>query len=91
MRGAPGRLRFAHALIRDTLYEELTPVRRPQLHRRAGEAIEGPAVIHQVDSTVLVPPTLIAEPLESGSLVLHAADACAERARTETVLAAVPV
>jgi DNA-binding SARP family transcriptional activator len=38
--GAPGRLRFAHALIRETLYDQLTTVRRVQLHRRAGEALE---------------------------------------------------
>ena len=31
--GSPGRLRFGHALIRDTLYDELTPARRLQLHR----------------------------------------------------------
>src|SRR5205823_7025386 len=36
----PGRLRFAHVLIRDTLYEELTPGRRVQLHRRVGDALE---------------------------------------------------
>ena len=35
-----GRLRFAHVLIRDTLYEDLTPARRMQLHRQAGEALE---------------------------------------------------
>jgi predicted ATPase len=35
--GSPGRLRFGHALIRDTLYDELTPARRLQLHQRAGE------------------------------------------------------
>jgi DNA-binding SARP family transcriptional activator len=38
--GAPGRLRFAHALIRETLYDQLTTPRRVQLHRRAGEALE---------------------------------------------------
>jgi DNA-binding SARP family transcriptional activator len=37
---APGRMRFAHALIRDTLYEGLSPGRRLQLHRHAGEALE---------------------------------------------------
>jgi N-methylhydantoinase A len=41
---------------------------------RAGDAIDGPAVIHQLDSTVLVPPGFVAEPLESGSLVLHATE-----------------
>jgi DNA-binding SARP family transcriptional activator len=38
--GTPVRLRFAHALIGDTLYDELTPGRRTQLHRRVGEALE---------------------------------------------------
>jgi DNA-binding SARP family transcriptional activator len=36
----PGRLRFAHVLIRDTLYDEITPGRRLQLHRRVGDALE---------------------------------------------------
>jgi eukaryotic-like serine/threonine-protein kinase len=38
--GARGSLRFAHALIRETLYDQLTTVRRVQLHRSAGEALE---------------------------------------------------
>ena len=38
--GAPGRLRFGHALIRDTLYEGLTAARRMQLHKEVGEALE---------------------------------------------------
>src|SRR5207244_10469165 len=36
----PGRMRFAHVLIRDTLYDELPPGRRVQLHRRVGDALE---------------------------------------------------
>lgn len=40
VRGSLGRFRFAHALVRDALYEELTPLRRIRLHRRAGEALE---------------------------------------------------
>jgi DNA-binding SARP family transcriptional activator len=35
-----GRLRFAHVLIRDTLYDDLTPTRRVRLHRLAVEALE---------------------------------------------------
>jgi DNA-binding SARP family transcriptional activator len=35
-----GRLRFAHVLIRDTLYEGLTSTRRIRLHRLAVEAFE---------------------------------------------------
>ena len=38
--GSVGRLRFAHVLIRDTLYDELTPVRRIGLHRSAMQALE---------------------------------------------------
>ena len=38
--GSVGHLRFAHALIGQTLYEQLTTPRRVQLHRRAGEALE---------------------------------------------------
>ena len=38
--GAPDRLRFAHVLIRDTLYEGLTTVRRVRLHRQAVGALE---------------------------------------------------
>jgi predicted Ser/Thr protein kinase len=35
-----GRFSFVHALIRETLYGELTTTRRVRLHRRIGEAIE---------------------------------------------------
>jgi DNA-binding SARP family transcriptional activator len=45
--GAPGRLRFAHALIRDTLYDDLTNARRIELHRRAGEALESLYALNQ--------------------------------------------
>ncbi len=34
------RFSFAHALVRDTLYEELSPARRSALHERVGLAIE---------------------------------------------------
>jgi tetratricopeptide (TPR) repeat protein len=38
--GGTGRLRFAHILTRDTLYEGLTAARRVRLHRLAVEALE---------------------------------------------------
>ena len=37
---AARRLRFSHALIRDVLYDELSPSRRVKLHREIGEALE---------------------------------------------------
>ena len=38
--GGPGRLRFAHGLVRDTLYERLTIARRVRLHRLVVEVLE---------------------------------------------------
>jgi DNA-binding SARP family transcriptional activator len=38
--GSADRLRFAHVLMRDTLYEGLTSARRVRLHRLAVEALE---------------------------------------------------
>jgi tetratricopeptide (TPR) repeat protein len=37
---APGRFRFSHALVRETLYEELSTAQRPSLHWRIGTALE---------------------------------------------------
>jgi DNA-binding SARP family transcriptional activator len=38
--GGSGQLRFAHVLIRDTLYEQLTSARRIRLHRLVADALE---------------------------------------------------
>jgi tetratricopeptide (TPR) repeat protein len=38
--GALGRLRFSHDLVREVLYEEITPLQRALLHWRAGEVLE---------------------------------------------------
>jgi len=38
--GSIGRYSFAHTLIRETIYEQLSRTRRAQLHRMIGEAIE---------------------------------------------------
>ncbi|WP_116450343.1 ATP-binding protein [Blastococcus litoris] len=36
----PGRRRFAHAVVRDAIYADLSPSAREELHRRAAEALE---------------------------------------------------
>src|SRR2546422_7226524 len=43
-----GRYRFAHALIRETIYEELDAAERARLHGRIGEVLEA---LHQMDPT----------------------------------------
>ena len=45
-----GRYSFAHALIRETIYEQLSRTRRAQLHRIIGEAIESNLGKRAVDS-----------------------------------------
>ena len=43
LRPAPtgGRVEFAHALVREAVYDELNALRRARLHRRAAEALHG--------------------------------------------------
>src|ERR1051326_3473986 len=45
---AGARYRFAHVLIRETLYEELGPAERARLHARIGEVLED---LHRTDPT----------------------------------------
>ncbi|MCO8277104.1 AAA family ATPase, partial [Actinoplanes sp. TRM 88003] len=40
---APGQVRFTHALVRDTLYEDTPLLRRARLHTRALTALDGQA------------------------------------------------
>jgi class 3 adenylate cyclase/tetratricopeptide (TPR) repeat protein len=66
---APGnRYRFAHSLVRHTLYESLSAARRVRLHTRVGEAIE---TVHAVRLDEHMP-----------ALVHHWSKAAAPRAET---------
>lgn len=47
---APGRMRFAHALVRDTLYGGLSRARRTRLHGRVAAALER----HTPDEVALI-------------------------------------
>ena len=38
--GAPDRMRFAHARMRDAVYDDLSAARRARIHLRIGEALE---------------------------------------------------
>lgn len=49
--GSPGRHRFVHALVRQTLLDELTAARRARVHRLVGEAIE--ARLTDIDPVML--------------------------------------
>ncbi|MGZ6378988.1 MAG: ATP-binding protein, partial [Candidatus Limnocylindrales bacterium] len=50
--GDPGRYSFAHALIRETLYEGMSSARRARIHRRIGLALESAATHHPDDSQI---------------------------------------
>ena len=38
--GAPGRVRFSHDLVRETLYDTMSPGRRARLHQRIADVLE---------------------------------------------------
>lgn len=78
--GAPGRYGFAHALIRDVLYQSLPAERLAWLHGRAGEAIEalyGDAAEHLA---AIASHYLRAAPLGGGARALRSAQRAGERA-----------
>jgi DNA-binding SARP family transcriptional activator/tetratricopeptide (TPR) repeat protein len=82
--GSPGRLRFGHALIRDTLYEGMTPVRRMQLHEGAAEAL---VAAHSEDLgphlTEIAHHHIAAAPAEEGSRAIEYARRAGDRAASQ--------
>lgn len=78
----PGRYRFAHALIRDVLYQGIPAERLASLHGRAGEALAalyGDAGEHL---TAIASHYLRAAPLGGGARALAYARRAGERAMT---------
>lgn len=47
---SPGRVRFVHAIVRDTLYQDLSQVRRTRMHARAADALRA---LHPDEPTAL--------------------------------------
>ncbi len=82
--GSPGRLRFAHALIRDTLYDDLTAARRLQLHQRAGEALEVAYAAHlETHLAELAHHFFIAAPAGSAKRAIDYAKRAGDRAASQ--------
>jgi tetratricopeptide (TPR) repeat protein len=77
--GESGRLRFVHAVIRDTIYEDLSPTQRARLHRAAADALEA---LPSVDLNELAHHLLQAIPTGTAARVLDAATRAARAATT---------
>ncbi len=80
--GMPTRLRFVHALVRQTLHSGLHPTRRVDLHARAAEAIERrhrddlsprlAEVAHHLWAAGTEPAKAAAYSVEAGRAAMHA-------------------
>ncbi len=79
----PGRLRFAHALVRDTLYEDTSKLRRSRLHGAALELLREPG--RSVDPAALAHHAVAAARAETA---LTAAAFATEAAREASTLGA---
>ena len=82
--GAPGQFRFAHALVRDVLYDDVSPGQRIRLHRAVAEALEA---IHAAELephvAALAHHYFLAAPGGSASAARSYAVRAAERATAE--------
>ncbi len=73
----PGALRFSHALIREVLLEDLTPLRRARLHLRVADAIEA-AGAGVDDAEILAEHLWRAAPIGVGRRAADALEAAAD-------------
>jgi hypothetical protein len=76
---APGHYRFAHALIRDVLYQDLSAERLATLHGRAGETIEELYGDAAEQLAAIASHYLRAAPLGGGQRALRYAQRAGER------------
>lgn len=74
----PGRLRFAHALVRDTLYEDTSKLRRSRLHAAALELLRAPG--RSVDPAALAHHAVAAATAETASAAASFATEAAREA-----------
>lgn len=74
----PGRLRFAHGLVRDTLYEDLSKLRRSRLHGAALELLREPG--RSVDAATLAHHAVAAANAETAASAAAFATAAAREA-----------
>ncbi|GAA5192331.1 hypothetical protein GCM10023322_51710 [Rugosimonospora acidiphila] len=73
----PDRSSFAHALVRDTLYEEVSRARRARWHATVGEVLER---VHPDDVEALAHHYLLADSRATAAKAAHYAAAAAGRA-----------
>jgi len=73
----PGALRFSHALIREVLLDDLTPLRRARLHLRVADAIEA-AGAGVDDAEILAEHLWRAAPIGVGRRAADALEAAAD-------------
>jgi DNA-binding SARP family transcriptional activator len=74
---APGRVRFVHALVRDTVYADLTQLRLTRMHARVGDAIRR---LHPEDVSALARHYLRAASADTARAAVGYAIQAAERA-----------
>lgn len=74
---APGKLRFAHALVREVLLDGLTPLRRARLHLQVADALEATGTS---DVEISADHLWRAAPLGVGDRAAAALEQAAERA-----------
>jgi predicted ATPase len=86
VRGTPGRFRFTHTLLRETLYEDLPSLARARLHLRAGEALEAryrPQPLVPTRQPLPIPGAHLAELAHHFAAALPAGDAARALAYSE--------